>query len=70
MSEGILKNLLQGTPLSGFNILPQLTQNEIIIELTQEQLKAILLERTDERAKQAVTVECKEGKLILKIKLF
>ncbi|MEM2696236.1 MAG: hypothetical protein QXU09_04800 [Thermoproteota archaeon] len=70
MSEGLLKNILVGTPLANLNLMPQLTQNEIVIEMTQEQLRSLLLEKTDERAKQAVTIECKEGKLILKIKLF
>jgi len=70
MTEGLLKSLLMGTPLAGLNILPQLTQNEIVIEMTQEQLKSLLLEKTDERAKQSVSIECHEGKLVLKIKLF
>lgn len=70
MGEGILKNLLSGTPLANLNLIPQLTQNEIVIEMTQEQLKTLLLERTDERAKQAVNVECHEGKLVIKIRLF
>jgi len=70
MSEGLFKTLLTGTPLANLNILPQLTQNEIVIEITQEQLKSLLLERTDERAKRSVTIECHEGKIVLKIKLF
>jgi len=70
MSEGILKNLLSGTPLGNLNLMPQLTQNEIVIEMTEEQLKALLLQNTDERAKKSVNVELHEGKLVLKIKLF
>ncbi|MEM2446862.1 MAG: hypothetical protein QW734_09410 [Candidatus Bathyarchaeia archaeon] len=70
MSEGLLSGLLKGTPLANLNIIPQLTQNEIVIEMTQEQLRSLLLEKSDERAKKAVTVECHEGKLMLKIRLF
>lgn len=70
MSEGLLKGLLQGTPLSGLNLTPQLTQNEIVIEMTQDQLTDLLLQKTDARARQAVKLEIHEGKLVLKIKLF
>jgi len=70
MSEGLLKGLLQGTPFASLNLIPQLTQNEIIIEFTEEQLKTMLLQNTDERAKKSVNVELHEGKLVLKIKLF
>ncbi|MBS7270395.1 MAG: hypothetical protein KIH10_16360 [Candidatus Freyarchaeota archaeon] len=70
MSEGLLKNLLQNTPLAGLNLMPQLTERELVIEVTQQQLSTLLLEKTDERAKQAVTIECHEGKLMVKIRLF
>lgn len=70
MSEGLLKGLLQGTPLANLNLMPQLTQNEIVIEITQEQLRNLLLQNTDDRARQAVTIELHEGKLTLKIRLF
>jgi len=70
MSEGLLRGLLQGTPLANLNLIPQLTQNEIVIEITQEQLRNLLLQNTDDRARQAVTIELHEGKLTLKIRLF
>jgi len=70
MSEGLLRGLLQGTPLANLNLMPQLTQNEIVIEITQEQLRNLLLQNTDDRARQAVTIELHEGKLTLKIRLF
>jgi len=70
MSEGLLKNILQGTPFASLNLMPQLAQNEIVIEMTQEQLKTMLLQNTDERAKKSVNVELHEGKLVLRIKLF
>lgn len=70
MSEGLLRMMLQGTPLSSLNILPQLTERELVVEITQDQLRTLLLQNVDERAKQAVTIECHEGKLTLKIRLF
>jgi len=67
---GLLKGILESTPLKGLGLTPQLTQNEIVIELTDAQLKDMLLANADARAKGSVTVECKEGKLVLKIRLF
>jgi hypothetical protein len=67
---GLLKGLIDATPLKGFGITPQLLEREIAIELTTEQLRTMLLQNTDERAKQCVTIELHEGKLILKIKLW
>ncbi len=71
MSEaGILTNLLKQTPMAGLNLTPQLTQNEIVIEMTEQQLRELLLQSADERAKKAVSIQLKEGKLVLIIKLF
>jgi hypothetical protein len=67
---GILKGLIDATPLKGLGISPQLLEKEIVIELTTEQLRNMLLQHTDEKAKQYVTVELHEGKLVLKIRLW
>jgi len=68
--EGLLRGLLESTPLKGLGITPQLTQRDIVVELTQEQLRDMLLRDADPRAKSSVTLELKEGKLILKIRLW
>jgi hypothetical protein len=68
--QGLLAGLMNMTPLSGLGVTPQFTQREIIIELSTEQLRQMLLEKADTRAKDAVTVELHEGKLQLKIRLW
>jgi hypothetical protein len=68
--SGLLKGILDATPLKGMGITPQLLEREIVIELTTEQLKAMLLQNADARAKESVTVELHEGKLTLKIRLW
>ena len=70
MSEGILRNLFQNMRFGGVTISPQLANNEIVINLTQEELKQMLLANADARAKNAVTIELHEGKLTLRIKLW
>jgi hypothetical protein len=67
---GLLKGILDATPLKGLGVTPQLLEREIVIELTTEQLKAMLLQNADPKAKESVTVEIHEGKLTLKIRLW
>jgi len=68
--QGLLGSLMSGTPLAGLGVMPKMENQEIIIEMTQDQLRQMLLEKADDRAKQAVTVELHEGKLQLKIRLW
>jgi hypothetical protein len=68
--EGILKMMLEGSPLKGLGVSPQIFQNDIVIELTEEQLKNLLLEKADERAKRSVNIKIENGKLVLRIKLW
>lgn len=67
--SGLLGNILGGTPMANLGITPQILQNEIVIEMTQDQLKSMLLQNADAKAKGSVAVELHEGKLVLKIKL-
>jgi hypothetical protein len=67
---GLLKGIFETTPLKGLGITPQLLEREIVIELTTEQLKAMLLQNADAKAKECVTIEIHEGKLTLKIRLW
>jgi hypothetical protein len=68
--EGILKMMMEGSPLKGIGVMPKVLDNDIVVELTEEQLKSILLEKADERAKRAVSIKLENGKLILRIKLW
>ena len=69
-TEGLLSGFMKNTPLAGMGIMPQIKEQEVIIEMTTEQLTALLLKDADARAKNAITVQIQEGKIILKIKLF
>lgn len=68
--EGMLKGLLGGTPLAGLGITPQVMQKDIVLEITEEQFKQIALANIEARAKDAISVEFHEKKMIIKIKLF
>lgn len=67
--QGLLSGLMNIGPLAGLNIIPQISQKEIVIELTTQQLLDMLLEKADPRAKACTTLELHEGKLQLKIRL-
>lgn len=73
-SEGLLRDVLKSTPLAGLGVTPQFSQNEIVVELTEAQLKDMLLSGADSnikaRAQGSMTVKLTEGKLILKIRLW
>jgi len=68
--EGLLSQIFKGTPLAGIGITPQLVQNEIKIEITEQQFKELIFKGLDERGKKAVNIKLENGKLIVTIKLF
>lgn len=67
---GLLKGLLGGTPLAGVGITPQIAQKDIILEITEEQFKQIALQGTEQRAKDSISIELHEKKMIIRIRLF
>jgi len=67
---GLLSGIMAQTPLASLGIQPQMLEREIVIEMTEEQLRTMLLDKADQRAKDSVTVKLVEGKLILKIRLW
>ena len=72
--QGILANLLKTIPIGGLNLQPQLTQREIILEITADQFKQMALSGLSPEAKatleQSVIVEFHEGKATIKIRLW
>lgn len=68
--QGLLSSIMAGTPMAGLGITPQMVNREIVIEMTTDQLRQMLLEKADARARDSVTVELHEGKLQLKIRLW
>lgn len=69
-AEGLISNVLKGTPLAGMGLMPKLSDREIIIELTEQQFRDMVMANADARAKQSVEIKVTEGKIILKIRLF
>jgi hypothetical protein len=72
--QGLLSGMMQGTPFAGLNLQPQMSQKDIIIELTPQQLKDSILSapgsNLDARAKDAISIEFVPGKMIIRIRLF
>jgi len=69
-TSGLLSGILTQTRLGELGVTPQLSQREIVVELTTDQFRTMLLQNADARAKDSVTVELHEGKLVLRIRLW
>lgn len=67
---GLLKGLLGGSPLGNVGITPQVIQKDIVLEISEEQFKTIALQGTDQRAKDSISIELHDKKMIIKIRLF
>lgn len=67
---GLLKGILGGTPLAGMGISPQLQEKDIVLEITEEQFKGIALQTVEQRAKDSISIEFHEKKMVIRIKLF
>jgi len=70
MSEGLFKTIFGGMNIGGVTLQPQMTQNEIVITLTKDELERMLLSGLDERVRKCITLEIEKDKLTLKIKLW
>lgn len=70
MLGGLLGNLLAGTPLGTLGVMPFIKENELVIEVTEEQLKAMLLQGADPKYRDFVTVKVLDGKIVIKVRLF
>ncbi|MEM1562945.1 MAG: hypothetical protein QW734_07890 [Candidatus Bathyarchaeia archaeon] len=72
--SGVLSDLFKNTPLGGLGITPQITQKEITIELTEAQFKELVFSgmkpEERDRAMRYIDVSIKEGKIIVKVRLF
>jgi len=68
--SGLLKGILGGTPLAGMGIAPQLQQKDIILEITEAQFKDIALQTVEQRAKDSISIEFHEKKMVIRIRLF
>ena len=68
--EGLLSQIFRNTPLAQLNITPQLVNRDLVITLTEEQFKQLILSGLDERGRRAVDIKLEQGRLIIKIRLF
>ena len=68
--SGILNELFKQVTAMGLPIKPQVINNELTIEFTEEQFKEATTKNLDERMKNAITIQFRDGKMIIKIKLF
>jgi len=68
--SGIIGDMFKQMPFGKFGVAPKLLQNEIVIEITEDQFKNMVLEGADPRIKNNVHIQLLNGKIVIKIKLF
>ena len=67
---GMLGDLFNQMGALGLAAKPQLAGNELVIEITQEEFKQATTRNLDARARDAINIEFKEGKMVVRIRLF
>jgi len=70
MSEGILSPFLKQFSIAGMPVSPKLLNNELVIEITENEIYQVLFKDARPEVKNAIKVELHEGKLVIKLKLF
>ncbi|RLG84146.1 MAG: hypothetical protein DRO39_07795 [Thermoprotei archaeon] len=68
--SGMLGDLFKQMGALGLTARPQLVQNELVIEITQEEFKNATTRNLDPRARDAISIQFEKGKMIIKIRLF
>jgi len=68
--SGILGDIFGQLQKLGISAKPQLAQNEIVITMTEEEFKNMALANVDERAKQYISIEFRDGKMTIRVRLF
>lgn len=68
--EGLLSSIFKQMSIAGFKLNPQLVNNEIKIEFTEQDFQSAITKNLDERARNAIRIEFHEGKMIIRIRLF
>ena len=70
MVSGILGELFKQAQVAGLPIKPQMINNELVIEFTENEFKEITTKNLDPRFKENIRIEFKEGRMVIKVKLF
>ena len=68
--SGILDDLFKQMMQSGMPFKPQLVQNELVIEISQQEFYEATTRNLDPRYKQAIKIEFHEGKMVIRVRLF
>jgi len=68
--SGLLGDLFKQFNLLGIKSKPELLNNELVITITEQEFKEVVFKGLDERAKNNISIELKDGKMIIKVKLF
>jgi hypothetical protein len=66
---GVLSQLFRQINVAGLPIKPQLIQNELVIEFTEEEFKEATTKDLDPRMKQAIKIEFRDGKMVIRVRL-
>jgi len=67
---GMLGDLFKQMNTLGLAVTPQLIQNELVIEISEREFKEATTRNLDPRARDAISIQFKEGKMVIRIKLF
>jgi len=68
--EGILGQLMAQLKLTGLSTKPQITQNQILITITQQEVAEMATKGIDAQYRNAIKVELHEGQMTLVVKLW
>lgn len=69
-AQGILGNLFSQLGGSGIKTPPTVTQNQIVVTITEAELAAMAIKGVDPKMSQNISVACKEGKVEITVKLW
>jgi len=67
--EGLLGQLLKGTPLQNIGVSPKIEMHDIVLELTEHQFKEMICQGLDDKVKNLISIKFMEGKIRIVIRL-
>lgn len=70
MSGGLLSSILAGAGISGLPIKPQITNNELVIEISEKDLYELMTKDLTPEQKKCITINVVQGKIVIRVKLF
>lgn len=68
--EGLLSQILKGTPLANLGLHPTLVDRDLVIEINEDQFKQMILGNADARVRNSVDIKIEHGKIVIRIRLF